>query len=359
MSGSSDATVARALTAWFHRHGRELPWRVRGRSTRRDPYHTLVSEFMLQQTQVSRVLAYYEAFVARFPDVGTLARAREQSVLAAWSGLGYYRRAKHLHGAAKMIDREHHGRVPRDVESLRQLPGVGAYTAGAVASLAFDRPEAIVDGNVSRVLQRLHGRPESAADANAWAWAAADALVRSACAVGLSPGDLNESLMELGATVCTPRGPRCGACPVGDRCAARASGSQEDIPLPKRTGLRRRLHCASLVATDGRGRVLIEQRGPGGLWADMWQAPTLERDDRSPTRSELAEYALGRAADAGLLTRAGGFDHQTTHRRVRFVVYTARGVPASDGRMLKSRRALSSVPISNAQRKVLGLAGAG
>ena len=237
--------------------------------------------------------------------------------------------------------------------------GVGAYTAGAVSSLAFDRPEAIVDGNVSRVLQRLHGRRESAADAGAWAWAAADALVRSAHAVGLSPGDLNESLMELGARVCTPRGPRCGACPVRDRCAARASGSQEDIPLPKPTGPRRRLHCASLVAIDGRGRVLIEQRGPGGLWADMWQAPTLERLDRAPTRSELAEYVLGRGCDAGLLTRAGGFEHQTTHRRVRFVVYTARGVPASNGRVLKSSRALSAIPVSNAQRKVLGMAGVG
>ncbi|MCH8270606.1 MAG: A/G-specific adenine glycosylase [Planctomycetes bacterium] len=359
MSDSGDVAVARALTTWFRRHGRVLPWRVRGRSSRRDGYRTLVSELMLQQTQVSRVLAHYEAFVARFPDVRTLAHAREQSVLAAWSGLGYYRRAKHLHGAAKMIHHEHQGRVPCDVASLGRLPGVGAYTAGAVASLAFDRPEAIVDGNVSRVLQRLNGRRESAADAGAWAWAAADALVRSACAVGLSPGDLNEALMELGATVCTPRGPRCGACPVRDRCVARASGSQEDIPLPKPTSPRRRLHCASVVAVDGRGRVLIEQRGPDGLWADMWQAPTLERLDRPPTRSELAEYVLGRAADAGMLRRAGGFEHQTTHRRVRFVVYTARSVPAGDGRVLKSSRALSAIPISNAQRKVLAMAGVG
>jgi len=188
----------------------------------RDPYFSLVSELMLQQTQVARVIEKFTEFVGRFPTVEALARADEGGVLAVWSGLGYYRRARHLHRAAREIVARFEGRVPTTVEELMTLPGVGRYTAGAVASMVFGRAEPLVDGNVARVLVRIEGRECSAAEGVAWAWERAGELVRIAEAPKgqsakrslLGPGVFNEGLMELGAVVCVPRGPRCGVCPV-------------------------------------------------------------------------------------------------------------------------------------------------
>ena len=359
VSAGNHRAVARLLCDWFRTAQRTLPWRVRDRRTRRDPYRTLVSEFMLQQTQVSRVLKHFEPFIARFPTVAGLARAREQTVLGMWSGLGYYRRAKNLHAAARVIHQEHDGQVPSDPAALLALPGVGPYTAGAIASLAFDQAVPIVDGNISRVLLRLHGRRQSAADASAWTWDTAAALVRAATMCNLSAGDLNESLMELGATVCTPRNPSCGACPLKRLCAARKQGSQEDIPVPGKPTRRTAIYCASVVVTNPRGHILLEQRPSTGLWADMWQTPTLERIDHPPTPAQLNEYLLGDINSANALTSVGTFQHQTTHRIVHFTVYAARAHTRrpADGRVTKSPRALASIALSNAQRKVIELVG--
>lgn len=359
VSADNHRAVARLLCDWFRTAQRDLPWRVSERHTRRDPYRTLVSEFMLQQTQVSRVLEHFEPFVERFPTVAVLARARQQTVLGMWSGLGYYRRAKNLHAAARVIHQEHDGRVPGDLSALLALPGVGPYTAGAIASLAFDHAQPIVDGNISRVLLRLHGQHRSAADASAWTWDRATALVQASADCHLSAGDLNESLMELGATVCTPRNPTCGECPLKRLCTARKQGSQEDIPVPGKPASRSALYCASVVVTNPRGHVLLEQRPSVGLWADMWQTPTLERDDHPPTREQLGAYLLGDIRSADTLVSAGTFQHQTTHRAVHFTVYAAGATPRRpvDGRITKSPRALATLPLSNAQRKVLERAG--
>ncbi|HYJ32659.1 MAG TPA: A/G-specific adenine glycosylase [Candidatus Binatia bacterium] len=230
-ASSAASAELRALRAavlrWYRRNRRDLPWR-----RTRDPYAIWVSEIMLQQTRVETVIPYYERFLTRFPTVRALARAREEDVLAAWSGLGYYRRARGLHAAAAVMVREHGGRVPDDQESLRALPGVGAYTAAAIASVAHGMSAAAVDGNVIRVLARiagLRGRRD-------------DPVLRreveglaTRLAEGVSPGDWTQALMELGALVCAPRAPRCDACPAAAPCLARRSGDAAAYPEPAKT----------------------------------------------------------------------------------------------------------------------------
>ena len=217
--------LRRALLPWYRRNARALPWR-----RTRDPYRVWVSEVMLQQTQVATARGYYTRFLTRFPSVRALARAPLDRVLAAWSGLGYYRRARHLHEAAGIVVREHAGRVPSEPRSFGALPGVGRYTVGAVLSIGFGAPLPVLDGNVARVLSRLAARPWSVrrtADARAL-WALAETLLDRA-----SPGDWNQALMELGATVCTPRTPACPACPLRTLCAARLQGLVDEIPETK------------------------------------------------------------------------------------------------------------------------------
>ena len=188
------------LLAWYDTHQRDLPWREN-----RDPYHVWLSEIMLQQTRVAAVIDHYRKFLRRFPTVQKLAAARKSSVLAAWSGLGYYRRARMMHAAAKAIVREYGGRFPETADSLRTLPGIGRYTSAAIASIAFGQPVAVVDGNVERVLQRLSGRRLAGEEL----WKAANGLLDKR-----RPGDFNQAMMELGAVVCTPRAPACLTCPI-------------------------------------------------------------------------------------------------------------------------------------------------
>jgi A/G-specific adenine glycosylase len=345
----SDARLVGALVDWFAKNRRDLPWRRVGRTGKRDPYAALVSELMLQQTQVSRVLEKYGAFMARFPDARALARAPEADVLAAWSGLGYYRRARFLHAAAKVIEKEHGGKVPGDEKALRSLPGVGRYTAGAIGSIALGLPMPIVDGNVSRVLFRVHGVEKAAddRDATAWVWARAEVLAREAHGAGCV-GEFNEGLMELGATVCTPRNPSCDACPLAGLCAANRLGKQDRIPVAKAAAKRSALWCASVVVERG-GKVLVEQRPDDGLWGGLWQVPTLERTDREPTTPEVAQW-LGLAPEK--LTLVGRFKHGTTHREVVFVVYTTSAMVRGRG-VWKTRRAIGGLGVSNAQKRVM------
>ena len=258
----------RALLTWYSRSRRDLPWR-----RTRDPYRIWVSEIMLQQTTVRAVIPYYRRFLRRFPTLRSLSRARLPSVLAAWSGLGYYRRARHLHAAARMIVRDSGGRFPRAIDDLLDLPGIGRYTAGAILSIAFGQHHPVLDGNIARVLARwrlLRGDPASSAMLRRL-WDLATTLVTGAAA----PGDLNQALMELGATVCTPVAPGCSACPVRRGCMARIAGAQERIPLPRRR--REPIVVRSAVALVTRdGRCLVRRRGRTGLLDGMWELPALD-----------------------------------------------------------------------------------
>ncbi len=315
---------------------------------------------MLQQTQVSRVIDYFHRFIARFPTIASLVAAPEHEVLALWSGLGYYRRARNLHAAARIIVSRFDGLVPRTVPELLELPGVGRYTAGSIASIAFHQPEPIVDGNVMRVLLRLRGRnlDPSAETTAVWAWKQAESLVQAA-----APDDIaafNEGLMELGATVCLPppASPRCEACPLRDLCVARQKGVQGRIPRAKATRAPTAIQCAAIIITDPRGRILLEQRPPTGMWAGLWQCPTLERAGSAAlARAEVEAFARLRGG-VGPLQRAGAFTHKTTHRTVRFTVFRATAVACARkaaGRVWRAPDDLADLGMSNAAKRVIAL----
>jgi A/G-specific adenine glycosylase len=360
--GERDEVIVGELCAWFGRYGRDLPWRRRP-GHRRDPYLALVSEVMLQQTQVSRVLEKFGPFVERFGSIGELAAAHEDEVLALWSGMGYYRRARALHAAARTIVERHGGEVPSDAVTLRALPGVGRYTAGAIASIVFGAPEPTVDGNIARVLLRVEGREVEHGAGLAWAWKRAAVLARCAGPQrrGGGAGVFNEAMMELGATVCAPRLPRCGACPVRALCRAHASGRQERIPRPKVSGVRSVLYCAAVVLRDDEGRLLVERRGDAGMWAGLWQVPTIESAARAPGRVQL-ERVMGLRT----LRRIVSFEHATTHRDVRFAVWHGRPLACAAaarcatlrGAIWMDRAAVAGLAMSSAQRQVLTRAGA-
>lgn len=269
---SSRRALRAALLAWYDHGQRELPWRAT-----RDPYAIWVSEVMLQQTQVDRVIGYYQRFLERFPTVQALAAAEVAEVLSLWSGLGYYSRARNLHAAAVELVANFKGKLPRTVEALRTLPGFGRYTAGAVASIAFGEEAPLVDGNVARVLSRLFeidGAPQDKAR-EATLWELASLLVK-----GERPGDFNQALMELGATVCTPSSPTCLLCPVQKHCRALAVGRVNELPPPRKLSPRKRLELA--VALSHRdGNVLLARRAEKGLFGGLWEMPalTLEPDD--------------------------------------------------------------------------------
>lgn len=357
-----DARVAGLLIAWFEQSARVLPWRsdLSTAGAARDPYVCLVAEAMLQQTQVSRVVVYLERFLARFASVRALAAADEADVLALWSGLGYYRRARNLHAAARMIVERFGGAVPSTVEELRDLPGVGAYTAAAIASIVFRERAALVDGNVQRVLQRLDGHAGEGKHAAAWAWGRAAELVAAADGGEKSVryARLNEGLMELGALVCVPppAAARCGACPLAGECVARAKGLVGEIPKAKATTATKAVVCLVVVVVDPRGRVLVEQRPEAGMWSNMWQAPTLEGGKRA-TSAAAAAFAAMKGADAGSLVRAGAFVHQTTHRTLEFVVLVARAGTCARknaaGRRWVSKEELSGLGLSSAAKRAI------
>lgn len=339
-----DRRIVERVCRWFGARGRALPWRT----SPRDPYRSLVSELMLQQTQVSRVVERFGPFVRRFPSVGALARAREQDVLAAWSGMGYYRRARHLHAAAREIETRFGGRVPQDAAALRTLPGVGRYTAGAVASIVFGRAEPVVDGNVARVLLRIEGREGRHQDpaVMSWAWERSASLQRRTGGQRCGPGDFNEGLMELGAVVCTPRRPRCAECPLSRLCRARRDGRQEEIPAPKARAARTRVYCAAARVRDARGRMLVRRRGEG-MWAGLWEAPTVEGSRRA-TRRQVEDLGVA------VVRRAESFAFATTHRDLRFDVWEA-GAPNGTPRgcTWKTVAQVRRLALSSPQQRIL------
>ena len=314
--------IARHLLRWYDRARRDLPWRKT-----RDPYAIWLSETMLQQTQVATVVPYYHRFLERFPTVAFLAQAPMADVLSLWAGLGYYRRAKHLHLAAREIVARHHGRVPETVEELLALPGIGRYTAGAVASIAFDLPAPVVDGNVMRVLARVYGyeRDIAVAKNHAFFWEKAAEMVRAAPrsagrAGSHRCGDFNQSLMELGATVCLPAPalPACAACPLRRFCRAFDERRQMELPVKsakKAPPTVRRKALVILRRHRGRVEVLLLERPAGGLWEHMWEFPMLPADEH--------DVAAALGVTLHHVWPCGMVRHQLTHRTMVYEVIAA------------------------------------
>jgi A/G-specific adenine glycosylase len=346
---SSDARRARALRGgllrWYRLHRRDLPWR-----RTHDPYAVWVSEIMLQQTRVATVLPYYERFLERFPTPERLAAASEEEVLAAWSGLGYYRRARSLREAARLVVERHDGRVPDDPKALRELPGVGRYTAGAIASVAFDRPEPVLDGNVERVLARLLAVRDPRRGARGL-WDVAAAFAR-----GPRPGDVNQALMELGALVCTPRQPGCPRCPLRASCRAARSGSPERYPRlpPARATERVRVAVAWAERSD---RVMIERRTSGSPLRGAWDLPAVEvPSGASAARSVAAHLRLRHRVEVQPGEPVLRLRHGILHRRLELEVVACRAqrtgrLPRVDLRWLE--RSAGDAPVSGATRKIL------
>ncbi len=298
---------SRNLLRWYCRRKRELPWRASPSA-----YGTVVSELMLQQTQVATVVPYFGRFMQRFPSLRHLARATEDQVMAAWSGLGYYRRARHLHRLAQVVVCKHGGALPTDEAALQELPGIGPYTAAAVAAIAFGRVAFALDGNAARVMARLHGERRPIDD---------NVVKKSLHARGLAlvparrPGDFAQAVMELGARVCVESQPRCDGCPVASGCVARARGVTNLIPvrLPQRPKKTLRLAC---VAAQAAGRVYLVRQGTGALFAGTWTLPARQR--RRETAADTVVRILGASgirttADARAL---GVVCHTLTHREI-------------------------------------------
>ncbi|MCK6512080.1 A/G-specific adenine glycosylase [Myxococcota bacterium] len=302
------------LIAWYRQQRRDLPWR-----DTKDPYAIWLSEIMLQQTRVETVIPYYHRFLARYPTVFALAQAPLEEVLAMWSGLGYYRRAKLLHQAAKVIVEQHAGEFPPSHHAILSLPGIGRYTAGAIASIAFDEVAPLVDGNVFRILSRLFYLldPIGSKELERASWQIAEQLVR-----GDLPGDLNQALMELGATCCLPRKPTCLICPVRSWCRGFASGKVAFLPTPKRTKESPLWQVAWAVVQKEQA-ILLVQRPEKGLFAEMWELPGLYQ----PGKTEISETTLLQALqDFGLFASSpqilGRYRHLLTHRKLSITVYS-------------------------------------
>jgi A/G-specific adenine glycosylase len=256
-SDPTQPAFASALTGWYDRHKRALPWRE---ST--EPYRVWLSEIMLQQTRVAAVLEHYQRFLKKFPTVEKLASARESSVLAAWSGLGYYRRARMLHAAAKKVAREYGGKLPATSEDLRMLPGIGRYTAAAIASIAFGEPVAVVDGNVERVLSRVAGRRLAGEET----WRLAQSRLSED-----RPGDFNQAMMELGAMVCLPGAPKCLLCPIRSFCA-----TQGELAQNRRNGSQKKRRVQYALGQRDGAIFLVQRAQDASLMPGMWELPEIE-----------------------------------------------------------------------------------
>jgi A/G-specific adenine glycosylase len=314
------AVVDAALARWFASARRDLPWR-----RQRTPYRVWLSEVMLQQTQVSRVVDYFERFVARFPEVTDLAAAAEDEVLSLWSGLGYYSRGRNLHKAARVVVDEHGGRFPTDARDLATLPGVGAYTAAAIASFSAGERVAVVDGNVVRVLSRLVDAtdPVDQPIGRRRLEAVADALVSAAP----DPAIHNEAMMELGALVCTPKAPACGACPLSSWCAARAAGTALRRPVKARSLARKALRLACVVV-EVDGRVHLERRDRGGLFRGLWEPVCVELRDGEDAAAAWATLCVARGVAPPTTVTPIVVERTLTHRELRFEIAHVRSASA-------------------------------
>jgi A/G-specific adenine glycosylase len=320
--------VRSRLLAHFDRHRRPLPWRANA-----DPYRVWVSEIMLQQTRVDTVRPYYDRWLQRFPTVHALADATVDDVLKAWEGLGYYHRARNLHAAARVVCERHSGLLPDTAVDLRALPGIGDYTAGAIASIAYSRREPVIDGNVNRVLHRLLDSPRIPTRELR---GVAEALVPAK-----RPGDFNQALMEHGATICTPRAPRCSECPLRAECRAFANGTQLERPAAQAKRVIPERSFDVVVLLDEKGQTLIRQRSERGLLAGLWEFPT-----RDAIQLEQS------------FERVGTVTHTFSHFRAHYHVLLARvaNVTAAGNEQVVHWDRLNDYAMSRAQRRIAALA---
>lgn len=354
-TASQRRTLRRRLLAWYSEHKRDLPWRQS-----RDPYRIWLSEIMLQQTQVATVKDYFDRFTRAFPDVCSLAAADETEVLRFWEGLGYYRRARQLHAAAKKVVAEYGGTFPNEVDELQQLPGIGRYTAGAIASIAFDRRAPILEANTIRLLSRLvayRGNPHSQTGQRPLWRVAEEILPQKRVA------EFNQALMELGSLVCTPNEPKCATCPLSAVCAAFAAGLQREIPLAKPRQVYTDLREAAVIVRKN-GSVLVRQCGADERWAGLWDFPRFAVEEDGPlfARKEIATKVASQTgiecAPSGLLKT---LKHGVTRYRITLDCYQATYV---GGRVRATTSAavrwlpvgeLPSLPLSTTGRKIANL----
>ena len=344
------------LLEWFRAHQRDLPWRAS-----RDPYRIWVAEVMLQQTRIAAVMPYYQRFLDRFPNVESLAHARQAEVLKFWSGLGYYSRARNLHAAAKQIVAQHGGQIPRELSAALELPGIGVYTAAAVLSIAYDLPLAVLDGNVARVLARIYALHGDLRAPKTWSLltsTASQLLARHAAS------DWNQSLMELGEMVCTPQSPRCAICPVARCCRANAQGLANEIPAPRRKRTPVHVKIAAAILLDPSGRTLLV-KDPGAhdgvLFSRMWQFPAIEV--RRQPKAALAAHlgtTLNLSADPLELEELPAARHGVTFRNIALLPFLARveQLPKLPRTRILPLRNLAKLPISGATRKIAAAAAA-
>ncbi len=339
-----------ALLAWYDRHRRHLPWRS-APGEQADPYHVWMSEIMLQQTTVKAVGPYYAKFLARWPNVDALAAAPLDDVLKAWAGLGYYARARNLHACAQAVAEQHGGRFPDTEPALRTLPGIGGYTAAAIAAIAFGRRAVAIDGNIERVIARLYAVEAELPAAKTEIRARAEPLVPERRA-----GDFTQAMMDLGATICTPKRPACGICPWMDGCDARRRGDAATFPrkAPKLEGRMR--HGASFVVTRADGHVLVRSRPAKGLLGGMTEVPS------TAWAHELSDALAQAPLKLKWRRLPGVVEHGFTHFPLQQVVYVARAparTKAPAGMRWVALGALHGEALPNVMRKVVAHAGLG
>jgi len=307
------------LLAWYDSHARDLPWRILPRARRAghspDPYRVWLSEIMLQQTTVKTVGPYFKAFVDRWPTVEALAAADTANVMAAWAGLGYYSRARNLHACAQAVMADHRGRFPATEDALAALPGIGPYTAAAVAAIAFDQPAAVVDANVERVIARLFAIDTPLPAAKADIKQALNTLVPAK-----RPGDFAQAVMDLGATLCSPKKPACALCPWADRCAAHARGIAETLPVKPPKKAKPTRFGAVFWLADGRGHVLVRTRPPKGLLGGMDEFPG---SDWHTARRAVPEWQEEAPVKADWRVLPGTVTHVFTHFALQLTVFCA------------------------------------
>jgi A/G-specific adenine glycosylase len=350
------ASRVRELVGWFRARGRDLPWRRTA-----DPYAIWVSEIMLQQTQVATVIPYYRRWMAALPSVAALAAAAEETVLGLWAGLGYYSRARNLRAAARWIMAERGGRFPRDYASVLSLTGVGRYTAGAICSLAYNLPTPVLDGNVARVLARVLGirRTTHEPGVRRRLWSVAGEWVEAAARLRGGPacGELNEGMMELGATVCTPRKPSCTGCPLRAGCAAFRLGLTTRIPTPRRRPDTVRVRRLAVVLERG-CEAFVRRRAAGETNAGLWEFPSVAVAAGAESAGVLAAWSGFAAERFTLVTR---FRHSITRYRIELEAYRARAdrAPAGWAGEWQPRSRLAGLAFSGAHRRIATAVGVG
>lgn len=351
-SSAQKQSLRRRLLAWYAKHARDLPWRES-----RDPYRVWVSEIMLQQTQVATVRDYFARFVKAFPTVQKLAAADETDVLRLWEGLGYYRRARQLHAAAQQLVSDHRGEFPQEPAELQELPGIGRYTAGAIASIAFDRRAAILEANTIRLLSRLiafRGNPHSTAGQREL-WRVAEEILPQK-----DVARFNQALMELGSLVCTPTAPKCDECPLATVCSARDLGLQQEIPRAKPRPTIAEVREAAVVVRKN-GSILMRRCGPTERWAGLWDFPRFEVEATGPlfAKKEIIDkvaHQTGIICEPGALVKS--MKHGVTRYRITLDCYEAtyksgrvQATTAADVKWMAAAK-LESLPLSTTGRKI-------